>query len=145
MLLPPPLLPALHFYQIDYSADPPLLTGRNDRPLTAEEITETCELLLAAATQQACPYWLLDGRSHQQAQPQALHDWMLEEFFPRAQARLGRVVCVAFLVPPFVLAGLPSLGYQEPHNWLTPSARMGWFSEVPSAQAWLAQQRARQD
>ncbi|GAB3297818.1 hypothetical protein [Hymenobacter tenuis] len=70
---------SLSYYAVTYQSDPPLLQGRDLRPLSAEEVTETCELLLATARLHQCRYWLLDGRSHQQAQPQALQEWMQEE------------------------------------------------------------------
>jgi hypothetical protein len=138
-------LPApLSYYAVAYEPAPPLLRGRDLRPLSAEEITETCEVLLAAARHHQCRYWLLDGRSHQWAQPQALHHWMQEEYFPRVRAVLGGQPCLAFLVPPFVWAGLPAQGYAQPLDSLAHGVRMGWFTTEPDALHWLARQRERQ-
>ncbi|RFP64336.1 hypothetical protein D0N36_14880 [Hymenobacter lapidiphilus] len=135
------LSPLAH-YAITYEPCPPLLRGCNSRRLSAEEITETCELLLATARHYACRYWLLDGRSHQQAQPQALHDWMRDEYFPRISRELGSGACLCFLVPEPVWAGLPALGYGQLQNGFVHGVRMGWFTDEVAALDWLAKQRA---
>jgi hypothetical protein len=135
------LLPTLGYYQVAYESCPPLIRGRNQRLLQAEEVTETCELLLATALRHACPYWLLDGRSHQQEQPQALHNWMREEYFPRVASQLEQPVCIAFLVPGAVWAGLQAKGYDDPLDWHSPVARLGWFTEEGPALVWLTQRR----
>ncbi|MBC6609244.1 hypothetical protein H8B13_20665 [Hymenobacter sp. BT188] len=138
-------LPApLRYYTVAYHPDPPLLKGRDRRPLSAEEITETCEVLLATAAHYRCRYWLLDGRAHQQAQPQELHAWMQEEYFPRVRAALGGQPCIAFLVPFFVWEGLSAQGYAQPLDSLAHGVRMGWFTQEEEALAWLARQRERQ-
>ena len=130
------------FYRTCYEPAPPVLRGAAQRPLTAEEMTESCEWLLAQAQERACPYWLLDGRRHTGNQPLALHQWMQEEYFPRVRQALGRVPCVAFLVSAPVWAGLRSRGYDNPLDWHTPTARLGWFTDEAPARAWLARQRS---
>ena|GEM_PF-1690314 len=134
-VLPP--LPVLPFYTLRYEPDPPLLYGLNQRMLSAEEITETCELLLATARRLHCTSWLLDGRAHQREQPQSLHDWMREEYFPRVRKVLGTAPNVAFLVPPHIWAGLPAKGYTDPTDWLSRAARIAWFTEEAPAREWL--------
>jgi hypothetical protein len=109
--------------------------------LSSEEITESCELLLATAVEHRCPYWLLDGRHHRREQPQALHDWMQEEYFPRVWKVLGQTPCVAFLVPAFIWAGLPGKGYDEPQDCFARTVHMGWFTEEAPARAWLGRQQ----
>ncbi|MCC3160477.1 hypothetical protein LJ737_24785 [Hymenobacter sp. 15J16-1T3B] len=133
------------FYAVEYSAHPPLLRGRDTRPLSAEEITETCELLLATAQRYECSYWLLDGRSHQGEQPRELHDWMREEYFPRVRRELAKPPCIAFLVPPFVWAGLVAQGYEQPLNDFSHGVHMGWFTDEAPALAWLDRRRALQE
>ena len=134
-------LSALAPYVIAYELCPPLLRGCNSRQLCAEEITETCELLLATARRYACRYWLLDGRSHQQAQPQALHDWMQDEYFPRISRELGPGACLCFLVPKPVWTGLPALGYGPLQDGFIHGVRTGWFTEEEAALDWLAKKR----
>lgn len=136
---------SLSYYAVAYQCDPPLLRGRDLRPLSAEEITETCEVLLAAACFHQCRDWLLDGRSHQQAQPQALHEWMQEEYFPRVRAELKGQPSIAFLVPPFVWEGLRAQGYAQPEDSAFHGVRMAWFTEEEAALAWLAGQQEQQD
>jgi hypothetical protein len=117
-----------------------VIRASNERELTAEEITEACELLLTTACAYNCPFWLLDGRSHQREQPQELHDWMREEYFPRVRATLGQPPRVAFLVPPAIWAGLPDKGYDQPADWHSFAVRMAWFTDEESALAWLQHQ-----
>lgn len=131
----------LSHYTVSYEPCPALLRGYNSRQLTAEEITETCELLLDTARRYACRYWLLDGRSHHQAQPEALHRWMQDEYFPRIRRELGRETYLAFLVPQQVWAGLPALGYAEVEDSLVHGVRMGWFTDEAAALDWLAERR----
>lgn len=100
-------------------------------------------MLLATAQRQRCSHWLLDGRSHQREQPQALHDWMREEYFPRVRTTLGTVPSVAFLVPPVIWAGLPGKGYGNPHDWSAQAVRMAWFTEEAPARQWLASLRVQ--
>ena len=136
------MLPAsLSYYDLLYQGRPPLLRGYNQRPLSAEEITHTCEALLATALHYDCRHWLLDGRSHQQAQPRELHEWMQEEYFPRVRAHLKGQPCIAFLVPRFVWEGLPAQGYENPLDSFAHDVRMGWFTAEEEALAWLDRQR----
>jgi len=119
------------------------MVGYNHWPLSAEEVTETCEMLLDSAVRHHCPYWLLDGRSHVGQQPRELHDWMREEYFPRVRESLGVQPQVAFLVKPEVWAGLPTRGYEDPNDWLAHAVRMAWFTDEAQARQWLEQQRSR--
>ncbi|TGE24995.1 hypothetical protein E5K00_07285 [Hymenobacter aquaticus] len=137
------LLPTLSFYTVLHQPSPPLLTGISQRALHAEEITETCEVLLAAAARHHCPYWLLDGRANPCEQPATLHEWMREDYFPRVRAVLGRQPQVAFLVAPNLWPGLPQRGYGPPHCWESTMLHAAWFCEEDPAQAWLRRQRAR--
>lgn len=131
----------LPFYQVTLLESPLVLRGRNPRALQPEEVTEACELLLVAAAQHRCPYWLLDGRANDQHQPVELHDWMREEYFPRARAVLGQQLQVAFLVTPDVWQGLQARGYEAPQDWASFALHAGWFTEEPLALTWLHMQR----
>ncbi len=120
-----------------------MLRGTDQRAMSPEEITESYELLLATARQHTCPYWLLDGRHHHQEQPQALQDWMQEEFFPRVREALGEPAHVAFLVLPLVWASISARGYDELADWYVQAAHLAWFTDEGAARAWLAQQQER--
>ena len=99
-----------------------------------EEITHSCELLLATARRHACPYWLPGGRHHWGEPTAALHAWMREEYFPKVRAALGRPVCVALLVPPAVWAGPGAKGYAcQPAAAAPPPAWPGSPTKPPSA------------
>lgn len=126
---------------IEYAKPQHLIRGRSLRPLNAEEITVTCELLLATARHHSCAFWLLDGREHVRDQPQCLHDWMREEYLPRVRQVLGQTPCVAFLLPPAVWAGLPARGYPQPLDWQAHAACLGWFTDEAPALVWLARKR----
>ncbi|MBF9239821.1 hypothetical protein I2I05_20675 [Hymenobacter sp. BT683] len=129
---------ALAFYDLAYHADPPLLRGRHLRPLRAEEVTESCELVLAAARRRDCAGWLLDGRATPYGQPPALRHWLREDYWPRVQAALGRPVRVAFLVTPAVRLELDRLGYEQAEALPLGVGHVGWFLEEEDALAWLA-------
>jgi len=128
------LLPTLTFYHIAYEPAALLLRGTSLRTLSAEEMTESAELMLDAARQHSCPYWLLDGRLHGQPQPPALHHWMQEEYFPRVRAALGQQLCVAFLaLPTSHLQARPSGAALS--EWNSPAVRLCWFATESAARA----------
>lgn len=135
--------PSPAFFKVCYESSPSLLQCRSLRCPGAVELTEVCELLLTVAQQQDCPYWLLDGRTHTQEQPGEFHEWLREEFFPRARAVLGRQLHVAVVVLPAEWQGLPQKGYDHPLDWHSLPARLGWFTQEADALAWLAQQRGQ--
>lgn len=109
--------------------------------MSAEEVTEACEALLAVARHHDCPHWLLDGRASPREQPRELHQWLREEYLPRAMRTLQQPLSVAFLVRPTVRHGLASLGYPAATEWYPEIGHLGWFADEAPARAWLAQQR----
>lgn len=133
------LFTSLDFYAVTHQLCPPLLRDVNQRALSAEEITEACELLLAAARQHGCCDWLLDGRSNPSEQPPELHQWMREEYFPRVRAALGQPLHVAFLVAPAIRQGLERRGLSSVEELHPGVDAIGWFAD--DALAWLARQR----
>ena len=131
----------LDYYLITYSAQQHLLRGTSLRPLSPEEMTEACEVLLATAQSYQCPYWLLDGRPNPRGQPLPLRQWLREEFFPRVHSTLGQRLYVAFLVRPAFRLELDEKGFgiDEP---LHPFAgRIGWFVDEAEILDWLARYR----
>ncbi|ALW83958.1 hypothetical protein AUC43_01885 [Hymenobacter sedentarius] len=146
--LPEAPLPSLTFCPVTCRTGSSLLRGRLKRALSAEEVTKTCEVLLATATRRRCRYWLLDGRESSNAQPPQLHEWLEEDYFPRVRAQLGHPPCIALLVAPSLWQDLPKLGQEPVSEWPTWAARVGWFKEEEPALAWLqkhgAHERERQ-
>lgn len=125
------------FYDLAYHADPPLLLGRHRRALQAEEVTESCERLLALARHQGCTRWLLDGRATPHGQPPALRTWLREDYWPRVRATLGRPVRVAFVVTPAVRQQLDGQGYPRAEVLPSGAGQVGWFVEEADARGWL--------
>ncbi|WP_196283269.1 hypothetical protein [Hymenobacter jeongseonensis] len=119
-----------------------MLRGYSRRTLTAEEVTKTCEVLLAAALHRRCNYWLLDGRVSHHQQPVELHEWLEHDYYPRVRAQLGQSPCIAFLVDPRQWPSLQQFGHSAPLEWPALEARVGWFQEEAAALAWLRAQGA---
>ena len=137
-MLPP--LPG--FYTVQYQAGPPLLRGKVLRPLSATELTESCELVLGWAQHYSCPFWLLDGRL-EEVQPFDVYEWLREEFLPRAHKVLGRVPCIAFVAEPELWLALQARGYAPPAPIVLSAAfRASWFTAEEEGVAWLMQFRS---
>lgn len=100
-------------------------------------MTESAELMLDAARQQNCPYWLLAGRLHERPQPQTLHYWI----FPRTSAALSQQVCVAFLALPTDQQAQAEYNGTTLQEWQLPAVHMGWFVHEAAARAWLFRRR----
>ncbi|SFP88433.1 hypothetical protein [Hymenobacter arizonensis] len=137
-------LSTLTFFPVSCRDGSSLLRGRTRRALTAEEITKTCEVLLAAALRRRCRYWLLDGRVSPQEQPAALHEWLEEDYFPRVRAQLGLFPCIAMVVAPSMWQGLQQPSLDPLSAWPAWGARVGWFKEEEPALAWLRKQGAHE-
>ncbi len=136
-------LPTLPFFPVTCREGSKLLRGRTRRALTAEEITKTCEVLLAAALRRKCSFWLLDGRVNTTAHSAELHDWLQEDYFPRVRAQLGQPPCIALLVAPGLWHDMSDMGLDAPAPWPMWGARVGWFKEEPAALEWLRHQGAQ--
>lgn len=141
---PSATLPKLTFFPVTCREGSSLLRGRTRRALTAEEITKTCEVLLAAALHRRCSFWLLDGRVSTTAHPAELHEWLQEDFFPRVRAQLGQPPCIALLVAPCLWQGMAGAGLHAPTQWPAWGARVGWFKEERDALVWLRHQGAQE-
>ena len=87
------------FYSICHQQQPALLRGHLRRGLTAQEFTQTCETTLAMASAFHCRYWLVDGRTNPAPHRFRSHNWLEEEFLPRALEILGRPPFLAYLLP----------------------------------------------
>lgn len=133
----------LAYFPVTCRAGSSLLRGRTRRALSAEEVTKTCEFLLAIARRRRCPYWLLDGRESLLTQPLELHEWLQADYFPRVRVQLGQPPCIALLVAPDLCSDLQQPGYEATiTEWPAWGARVGWFTEESTALAWLRRQEA---
>lgn len=130
------------FYAVQYQAHPPLVRGTVLRPLSVAEFTEACELLLAEAQKNRCPYWLLDGRADENTRPLNMYEWLGEDFLPRVHRAFGSVPCLAFIARPEFWQALQTQGYANDAPTLRPSVfRAGWFTDEAAALNWLSQFR----
>ena len=128
------------FYAVRYQPAPALLRGTVLRPLSSLEFTETCEMLLAAAYQHRCPYWLLDGRADADTRPAAVYEWLIDEFLPRVHRVLGRVPTLAFVAQPDFWDSLRARSFAPPIV-IAGTFRASWFTDEGTALAWLATYR----
>ncbi|MFD1873365.1 hypothetical protein [Hymenobacter bucti] len=130
------------FYSVQYQTHPPLVRGLALRPLSVAEFAEACELLLAEAQRQQCPYWLLDGRADEHAaRPFDMYEWLGEDFLPRVHRALGTIPCLAFLARPEFWQALQAQGYANDTPKLHVAFRANWFTDEAAAAAWLGQFR----
>lgn len=133
--------PAPDFISLTYRPDLNFLVARWLRPVTGAETRAGYELILAAAQQCNCPYWLLDGRRRHPADA-ATTEWGLQEFFPRLSAVLGQRVFLSQLLSPAyqqLTKAMPAYATAE-----TMPARtyyMGRFDDETQAVQWLQQQQ----
>lgn len=131
-----------HCYRVAYQPQPALVRGTVLCPLSAVELTESCELVLDTAQRYGCPFWLLDGRVDVVGNQLDVYDWMREEFFPRTYQVLGRIPYVAFLAQPALWENLKARHYAPLDPVVAPVPfRTSWFVEEADALAWLAQFR----
>ena len=131
---------SLPFYAVRYQPAPALLRGTVLRPLSTLEFTEACEMLLAAALEHHCPYWLLDGRADVDARSPDVYEWLSDEFLPRVHRVLGRVPTLAFLAYPEFWHTLRARSYAPPVV-IAGTFRAGWFTDEGTAMQWLANYR----
>ncbi|TDN36078.1 hypothetical protein E4631_03660 [Hymenobacter sp. UV11] len=130
------------FYAVRYQAEPPLVRGVVQRPLSPAEFTEACELLLAKAQQHQCPFWLLDGRADTSERPSDVYEWLGDEFLPRVYKTLGRIPCLAFIARAEFWEAMQARNYASPTSPLFATTfRADWFTSEQDALAWLGQFR----
>jgi hypothetical protein len=94
-----------NYLTVTYTLEQHLLTGRWLRSVMPFELHRGYEAVLDCAASNGCRYWLVDIRRRSSIDAFDVH-WMLEEFYPRLQPRLGRTTFLAFLMAPHQLAGV---------------------------------------
>lgn len=87
------------YLSLTYRSDLEFLVARWLRPVSAEEIRAGYHLILAAACECRCAYWLLDGRRRLPADADTTR-WGLDEFFPQLSRALGQPVFLSQLLSP---------------------------------------------
>lgn len=134
-------LPSPDFLLLNYRSDLDLLTLRWMRLVTLEEMRQGYELMLEMAAAHGCRQWLVDVRRRTNTNREGAA-WMLGDFVPRVQQRLGGRPALAYLLAPVSLrdvaadAAFPPLSYFDDKPYVAER-----FIEEGPAVEWLLQFR----
>ncbi|SET40813.1 hypothetical protein [Hymenobacter actinosclerus] len=130
------------YLTLQYRADLNFLVARWMRPVSDAEMRQGYTLILAAARECHCPYWLLDGRRRRPAEP-ATTRWGLEEFFPQLGAALGQAVSMSQLLSPdyHSLTDNQQAFHQAEQQGPAQGYFMRRFNDETQAVSWLRQQQ----
>ncbi|TGE04584.1 hypothetical protein [Hymenobacter fodinae] len=131
------------YITLTYRSDLKFLVARWQRPVTNTETREGYHLILHAAQQCDCPYWLLDGRRRTPADPETTA-WGLNEFFPSLRDKLGSTVYMSQLLSPFYQQLTHTIeAFERADTDPTRTYQMRRFNDETNAVQWLqeAQQR----
>lgn len=122
--------PEADFLELRYRADLQLLVARWRRPVSAAELRQGYRATLRLAREVKCPFWQVDLRSRNAADP-ADRQWLTAEFLTRAAQRLAGPVCLGYLLTPSLLAqmGGPTASTNQ----------VAFFSEEGPLTTWLTQ------
>lgn len=134
------------YLSLHYRSDLNFLVARWLRPVSDAETRQGYHLILAAAGECGCPYWLLDGRRRRPAEAHTTR-WGLEEFFPQLGAALGQPVFLSQLLSPDyqALTSAQEAFRQAEQPAPANSSRgyhMARFNDENRAVGWLRQQQA---
>ncbi|GAA3996081.1 hypothetical protein GCM10022408_03330 [Hymenobacter fastidiosus] len=127
------------YLDLAYRNESTMLVGRWMRSVMPFELHRGYAAVLDLADERQCRYWLLDIRRRSSVDAADVH-WMLEEFYPQLQPRLGGTTYLAFLMAPHQLAGvlanaaIPPLSITDGRPY-----RIERFTEEHSAVAWLGE------
>lgn len=130
------------YLTLTYRSDLNFLVARWMRPVSGAETREGYQLILAAAQECNCPYWLLDGRRRLPADEETTQ-WGLTEFFPQLSQRLGMPVFLSQLLSPsyqLLTQALPM--FQAAESDPVAPYHMRRFNDETQAVSWLQQQQA---
>jgi len=130
------------FLSLTYRPDLKFLVARWLRPVSGTETQRGYQLILEAAQQCQCAYWLLDGRRRQPADADTTR-WGLDEFFPQLISKMGQPVFMSQLLSPDyqqLTQALPAfqVADQDPAR----TYQMRRFNDETRAVQWLLQAQA---
>ncbi|OWP63043.1 hypothetical protein CDA63_10935 [Hymenobacter amundsenii] len=129
------------YLSLAYRSDLNFLVGRWLRPVSGDETRQGYALILQAAQQCACPYWLLDGRRRPPADAETTR-WGLEEFFPSLNATFGQLVFMSQLLSPDYQALTDAQpAFQVAEQSPARTYQMRRFNDENQAVRWLQQQQ----
>lgn len=121
----------------------PVLVARWHRSVMPFELHAGYAAMLDVAVACRCRFWLIDI---QQRAALTGNDaqWLLEQFFPQLQPRLGHSTFLAYLMAPHQLAGLlADIGVPDEAYFAERPYRLQRFTAEAEALAWL--QHCRRD
>ncbi|RSK25251.1 hypothetical protein [Hymenobacter metallilatus] len=125
------------FLHLTYRDDLDFLVVRWLRPVSGPETRLGYQLILEAARQCGCPYWLLDGRRRLPADEETTR-WGLEEFFPHLAELLGKPVYMSQLLSPSYQQLTDSLSaFQAAEQDQQRTYQMRRFNDETTAVQWL--------
>jgi len=123
---------------ITFRPDLEQLTARWQHTISPNELMAGYEALRQAALHYGCRYWLIDARRRVSRSNNG-PEWVTTQFLPQLQQELGGRLCVAFLVLPHFLTGLPATLVVPPAS---APVQFDRFLDEGAANAWLATQQA---
>ncbi|TGD80397.1 hypothetical protein [Hymenobacter wooponensis] len=125
------------YLTLTYRSDLKFLVARWLRPVSNAETREGYQLILEAAQQSDCPYWLLDGRRRTPADPETTA-WGLNEFFPTLSPTLGSTVYMSQLLSPFYQQLTHTIeAFERADTDPTRTYQMRRFNDETHAVQWL--------
>lgn len=130
------------FLSLTYRSDLNFLVARWLQPVSGPETRLGYQLILEAAQQCQCAYWLLDGRRRQPADADTTR-WGLEEFFPQLARKMGQPVFMSQLLSPDyqqLTEALPA--FQAADHDPARTYQMRRFNDETRAVQWLQQAQA---
>jgi hypothetical protein len=109
------------FLQLSYRADLDMLVGRWMRSVSSEELRQGYQAMLDEAARHHYRFWLVDTRRRISVNADDIR-WLIAEFYPQLQPRLGRTTYLSFLLAPQQMADVvadsspPTLTYSDSHT-----------------------------
>ncbi|TGD77847.1 hypothetical protein [Hymenobacter wooponensis] len=129
------------YLTISYRPDLDVLVGRWMRQVTLDEMRQGYELLLEEAAQHHCRQWLIDVRRRFNTDREGAQ-WMVTEFLPRLQPRLGGYTHLAYLLAPIIMRDAEADAAFPTANALAGKPFMGErFTDEREAIEWLQHRR----
>ncbi|WP_073287659.1 hypothetical protein [Hymenobacter psychrotolerans] len=126
-------LPAWDYLDLSSRDDVYFIINRILRPLASTEAQKAYALMLDAAKDHGCQYWLIDLRRDISFRPE-----LLTTFFPQPGDQPGKLTYLAYLVSPMLLAELENQGnLPVPGDYDKLPFRAELFVDELAAQEWL--------
>ncbi|MCA8829616.1 hypothetical protein [Hymenobacter pini] len=132
------------YLYINYEGRRRTLLSRWQRSVMPFELHRGYGQLLDTAAEYECHYWLVDITRRLSPLSATDVSWLMEDFFPRLQPRLGATVYLAYVMASHQLAGMLATSY-TPYQADEPNLPYYFqrFTDEESARQWLRQCRRK--